>query len=44
MGSKEKLALAVLVAIVAFYFFGLNALYLCGVVALIYLVVRPRRR
>ena len=44
MGSKEKWALAALIAIVAFYFFGLNALYLCGVVALIFLIARPRRR
>ena len=44
MGSKEKWALAALIAIVAFYFFGLNALYLCAVLALIYRIARPSRR
>ena len=44
MGSKEKWAIAVVIVACAFYVFGLNALYLCGVAALIYLFSRPGRR
>lgn len=43
MGAMEKWAMVVVVVAIAFYAFGLNALYLCGVAALIYLISRPRR-
>jgi len=44
MGSKEKWAIAVVVIACAFYVFEWNALYLCAVGALIYLICRPGRR
>ena len=43
MGAMEKWALAAVVVAIAFYAFGLNALYLCAVAALIYLITRPRK-
>ena len=43
MNAKEKWALAAVVVAIAFYAFGLKALYLCAVAALIYLIARPDR-
>ena len=43
MGSTEKWVLLALVVAVGFYAFGLKALYLCGVLALIFLFTRPGR-
>lgn len=43
MGAMEKWALTAVVVAIAFYAFGLNALYLCAVAALIYRVARPSK-
>ena len=43
MGAMEKWALVAVVVAIAFYAFGLNALYLCGVAALLYLIARPSK-
>jgi hypothetical protein len=44
MGPREKLLMAAVIVAIAFYAFGWNAVYLCGVIALIFLFTRPSRR
>lgn len=41
MGAKEKWAMAAVVVAIGFYAFGLNALWLCAVAGLVYLIARP---
>jgi len=43
MGAREKGLMAVGVAAIAVYAFGVKGLLLCGVAAVVYLIARPGR-
>jgi hypothetical protein len=43
MGTREKWIMAACVVAIAFYAFGLKALWLCAVAGLLYKIAKPGR-
>ena len=43
MGTREKWIMVASVVAIAFYAFGVKALWLCAVAGLVYLIARPSR-